>query len=117
MAKLIYVMPTSLGGYIEDETGKFDWATPDKEGFAFINDLERPSARISTDAGCTRRWRSGRRQRSFLQTSFLVGRRPCWTSRRSGKRRTRSSIPNRWKLSLPRRRVSNGNSTRRQFAT
>ncbi len=42
MAKLIYVMPTSVDGYIEDETGKFDWATPDKEGFAFINDLERP---------------------------------------------------------------------------
>ena len=42
MAKLIYVMPTSLDGYIEDETGKFDWATPDEEGFAFINDLERP---------------------------------------------------------------------------
>jgi dihydrofolate reductase len=42
MAKLIYVMPTSLDGYIEDETGKFDWATPDEEGFAFITDLERP---------------------------------------------------------------------------
>jgi len=42
MAKLIYFMPTSLDGYIEDESGKFDWATPDEEGFAFINDLERP---------------------------------------------------------------------------
>src|SRR5215216_6884278 len=42
MARLIYVMPTSLDGCIEDETGKFDWATPDEEGFAFINDLERP---------------------------------------------------------------------------
>jgi hypothetical protein len=42
MAKLIYAMPRSLDGYIEDETGKFDWATPDEEGFAFINDLERP---------------------------------------------------------------------------
>jgi dihydrofolate reductase len=42
MAKLIYFMPTSLDGYIEDDTGKFDWATPDEEGFAFINDLERP---------------------------------------------------------------------------
>jgi dihydrofolate reductase len=41
MAKLIYAMPTSLDGYIEDETGNFDWATPDEEGFAFINDLER----------------------------------------------------------------------------
>jgi dihydrofolate reductase len=42
MAKLIYVMPTSLDGYVEDETGTFDWGTPDEEGFAFINDLERP---------------------------------------------------------------------------
>jgi dihydrofolate reductase len=41
MAKLIYVMPTSLDGYIEDESGKFDWGTPDEEGFAFITDLER----------------------------------------------------------------------------
>jgi dihydrofolate reductase len=42
MARLIYFMPTSLDGYIEDESGNFDWATPDEEGFAFINDLERP---------------------------------------------------------------------------
>jgi dihydrofolate reductase len=42
MAKLIYFMPTSLDGYIEDESGNFDWATPDEEGFAFITDLERP---------------------------------------------------------------------------
>jgi riboflavin biosynthesis pyrimidine reductase len=31
-------------------------------------------------ARCTRRWRFGRRQRSFL-----AGRRPCWTSREFGK--------------------------------
>jgi dihydrofolate reductase len=42
MAKVIYATPTSLDGCIEDETGKFDWATPDEEGFALINDLERP---------------------------------------------------------------------------
>ena len=42
MAKLIYFMPTSLDGYIEDEPGKLDWATPNEEGFAFFNDLERP---------------------------------------------------------------------------
>ena len=42
MAKLIHFMPTSLDGYIEDENGNFDWATPDEEGFAFINDLLRP---------------------------------------------------------------------------
>ena len=42
MARLIYFMPTSLDGYIEDETGNFEWAAPDEEVHAFINDLERP---------------------------------------------------------------------------
>lgn len=42
MAKLIYASIASLDGYIEDETGKFDWAVPDEEVHAFINDLERP---------------------------------------------------------------------------
>jgi dihydrofolate reductase len=42
MAKLIYFMPTSLDGYIADETGNPDWAVPDEEVFAFINDLVRP---------------------------------------------------------------------------
>lgn len=31
MAKLIYSMLRSLDGYIEDETGRFDWAMPDQE--------------------------------------------------------------------------------------
>ena len=42
MAKLISATPTSLDGYIADETGSPDWATPDEEGFAFITDLLRP---------------------------------------------------------------------------
>jgi dihydrofolate reductase len=42
MAKLIYPTPTSLDGYIADETGNFDWGTPDEEGFAFISDVLRP---------------------------------------------------------------------------
>jgi dihydrofolate reductase len=42
MAKLIYATPTSLDGYISDETGNPDWAAPDEEGFAFINELVRP---------------------------------------------------------------------------
>ena len=42
MAKLIYATPTSLDGFIADETGNLDWAAPDEEGFAFISDLERP---------------------------------------------------------------------------
>ena len=41
MAKLIYSAITSLDGYIEDSTGKFDWAVPDEEVHRFANDLER----------------------------------------------------------------------------
>jgi dihydrofolate reductase len=42
LAKLIYSMIASLDGYIADEAGNFDWAVPDEEVHAFINDLERP---------------------------------------------------------------------------
>jgi dihydrofolate reductase len=39
---MIYSAIASLDGYIEDESGNFDWAAPDEEVHAFINDLERP---------------------------------------------------------------------------
>jgi dihydrofolate reductase len=42
MAKLIYAALMSLDGYIADEAGNFDWAVPDEEVHAFINDLEQP---------------------------------------------------------------------------
>jgi dihydrofolate reductase len=42
VAKLIYSTIASLDGYIEDEDGSFDWAVPDEEVHAFINDLVRP---------------------------------------------------------------------------
>lgn len=42
MAKLIYSAIASLDGYVADEDGNFDWAEPDEEVHAFINDLERP---------------------------------------------------------------------------
>jgi dihydrofolate reductase len=42
MAKLIYSAIASLDGYIADEEGNFDWAAPDEEVHAFVNDLERP---------------------------------------------------------------------------
>ena len=44
MAKLIHSAITSLDGYVEDTHGKFDWAAPDEEVHAFVNDLERPIA-------------------------------------------------------------------------
>ena len=42
MAKLIYSAITSLDGYVADVDGNFEWAVPDDEVHAFINDLERP---------------------------------------------------------------------------
>jgi len=41
-AKLIYLTPASLDGYIADETASPNWAAPDEEVFAFITDLVRP---------------------------------------------------------------------------
>jgi dihydrofolate reductase len=32
----------SLDGYVADREGNFDWAAPDEEVHAFVNDLERP---------------------------------------------------------------------------
>jgi dihydrofolate reductase len=42
MANLIYSAIASLDGYVEDEEGKFNWAAPDEEVHAFVNELERP---------------------------------------------------------------------------
>jgi dihydrofolate reductase len=41
MAKLVYSAIASLDGYVADEDGNFDWAAPDEEVHAFVNDLER----------------------------------------------------------------------------
>jgi dihydrofolate reductase len=42
VAKLIYSALTSLDLFVADETGNFDWAAPDEEIHAFVNDLDRP---------------------------------------------------------------------------
>jgi len=42
MGKLVYTAITSLDGYVADETGNFEWAAPDDDVHAFVNDLERP---------------------------------------------------------------------------
>ena len=41
MSKLTYITNTSLDGYVEDETGAFDWVNPDQV-HAFITELLRP---------------------------------------------------------------------------
>ena len=38
----MYSAISSLDGYVEDEKGRFEWAAPDDEVHAFLNDLERP---------------------------------------------------------------------------
>jgi len=42
MARLIYSAIMSLDGYIADGDGRIEWAAPDEEVHAFVNDLERP---------------------------------------------------------------------------
>ena len=54
MGHLIYTAIASLDGYVADADGRFDWSAPDEEVHAFVNDLERPSARSCSAAGCTR---------------------------------------------------------------
>ena len=41
MGKLIYAANISLDGFLEDETGGFDWSVPDEEVHAFWNEHER----------------------------------------------------------------------------
>lgn len=41
MGRLIYAANTSLDGYLEDETGAFDWSVPDEAVHAFWNEHER----------------------------------------------------------------------------
>jgi dihydrofolate reductase len=42
VGNLIYSAIASLDGYVVDAEGNFDWAAPDEEVHAFVNDLERP---------------------------------------------------------------------------
>ena len=42
MARLIYSAIMSLDGYTADADGRFEWAAPDEEVLAFVNELERP---------------------------------------------------------------------------
>ena len=42
MAKLTYSAICSLDGYVADRDGKFDWAAPDEEVHAAVNEVEKP---------------------------------------------------------------------------
>jgi len=41
MGKLIYLITTSLDGFVADKDGNFDWAMPSEEVHAFVNDIVR----------------------------------------------------------------------------
>jgi dihydrofolate reductase len=41
MGKLIYLITTSLDGYVADENGNFDWGMPSEEVHTFVNDTLR----------------------------------------------------------------------------
>ena len=64
MSKLVYSALASLDGYVEDADGAFDWAAPDEEVHAFVNELERPIATYLYGRRCTRRWSTGRARRT-----------------------------------------------------
>jgi hypothetical protein len=62
MADLIYPAITTLDGYVADEQGNFDWAAPNEQVHAFVNDLERPvGTRVRLELGLAdeRRFDSG----------------------------------------------------------
>lgn len=42
MSRLVYSAIASLDGFVADRNGNFEWAAPDEEVHAFVNDLERP---------------------------------------------------------------------------
>jgi dihydrofolate reductase len=42
MSNLIYAAIASLDLYVEDASGRFEWARPDDEVLALVNELERP---------------------------------------------------------------------------
>jgi len=66
MAILIYATPTSLDGYIADETGNPVGRRRTRRDLLSSTIFSAPSACISMDARCMRRWRFGRHQTSFL---------------------------------------------------
>ncbi len=106
MAKLIYSSITSLDGYVADEHGNFDWAAPDEEVHAFVNDLERP---VGT-------YLYGRRMYETMvyweTTHTLADQSPVEQDfAASGRPPTRSSTPRRWPPSPAPGHGSSGTST------
>ena len=84
MSKLIYITNTSLDGYVEDETGAFDFVNPDQV-FEFITELLRPIGTHPTGVDSTRRWPTGMGRWKAIHPNTA-------TSHGSGRRPRRSSF-------------------------
>jgi dihydrofolate reductase len=46
MGKLIYLITTSLDGFVADKNGNFDWTMPSEEVHLFVNDVVRNAATL-----------------------------------------------------------------------
>ena len=112
MARLIYSAIMSLDGYIADADGRFEWAAPDEEVHAFVNELERP---VGTYLYGRRMYETMR----YWETAHTVaGGCPSGsTSHRSGKPPTRSCTPPRSRPRTPPGPASSGTSTRSRSAS
>ena len=112
MARLIYSAIMSLDGYIADAVGRFEWAAPDEEVFAFVNDLERP---VGTYLYGGRMYETMR----YWETAHTspASRPSGSTSRGSGRRPTRSSIPPPSRRRAPPGPASSGTWTRSRSAS
>ena len=89
MARLIYSAIMSLDGYIADAGGRFEWAAPDEEVFAFVNDLERPVGTYLRSFGARGSPRRPSRPGWWTNTSCSSSR-PSWAAA-PGPCRTRSA--------------------------
>ena len=109
MGKLIYAANISLDGFLEDETGSFDWSVPDEEVHAFWNEHER---HIGTSLYGRRMYETMRVWESddWLTDEPAVVREYA----RSGVTPTRSSTPPRSTTCRPRARGSSGSSSPRR---
>ena len=105
-AKLIYSAITSLGGYVADEDGNFDWSAPDAEVHAFVNDLERPigtylfGRRLYEGMAVWETWDTANSRRS-CGTTLSCGAPPTRSSTRGRSRPSPAREPASSAISIP----------------
>jgi hypothetical protein len=60
MGRLLYMAIVSLDGYVADDQGRYDWATPDDEVFGFVNEFERAWSTSATWSSRRSWWEAAR---------------------------------------------------------